>query len=107
MWTRGLRTRSSLSWMLALPDMWKYLPSMPHGPNPVLLVSLPPGHARDLDAHLLEEAVARRVVGDQLGEQIRQGSPAPADHLFQGVGNDRMRLGPLEERGDVQQVAEG
>src|SRR5262249_45448760 len=28
MWTRGLRTRSSLSWMVALAAICKYLPSM-------------------------------------------------------------------------------
>src|SRR5262249_4276913 len=110
MWTRGLRTRSSLSWMLALLAMRNYLRLMVKDGSirpTIRQLVLPVRGCGGFDAHLFEQNLARGVLGNQLGEKIREGGAGPADHLFQGVGDDRMRLGPLEVRGDLQQVAEG
>src|SRR5579859_6936953 len=110
MWTRGLRTRSSLSWMLLLamknrlPFTSRLRKALPPRPRPLspegrggkegrrsflrgLRLRLGP------DAHLLEQALARPLVRNQLHHQLRQRQPAPAHHLFQGEGQDGLRLG--------------
>src|SRR5262245_53686249 len=113
MWTRGLRTRSSLSWMLAMrvasscecvcgdgerdaTDTY----SPPRAGNLTrrreksrrLLLLLFLGRFGRLDADLFEERLARVLLGDQFVHQLRQRHPPPADALFQAERDDRVRL---------------
>src|SRR5947209_16562679 len=101
MWTRGLRTRSSLSCTLSAtgdPSDEKAVGSrfvsvLPlaawrSSPRSIVVVL-----ARRADADLAEQLAARRLVGDQLAEQLRQRHVAPADDLLQAVRQHRVRLG--------------
>src|ERR1700719_4117285 len=128
MWTRGLRTRSSLSWMLAMTHGSSFAkvkksscPARPGPDAPVpvagsmlsfIAVHLAPRESRGAnsgrpDADLLEQGGARLLVGDQFGQQFRQRHPAPAHRLFEGVRHRRVRLGAAEEVRDLQERLEG
>src|SRR5690349_10303679 len=118
MCTRGVRTRASLSWILELIDRSPLLRLMgrdtaPECTNPreaaaggVGLFLRLPARFR-LDADLLEEVLARRIVRDQLGQQFGERHPPPADHLLEGVRNDRLRLRTVEELRHLQEGVEG
>src|SRR4051812_35986932 len=109
MWTRGRRTRVSLSWMLAddmrsrLLGTWmartgwaaRHGRDGPRGGRigRACLLLLRLGR---LDAHLLEDVLARGFVRDQFREEFGERELAPMYDLLQRIGHDRLRLRPSE-----------
>src|SRR5947207_31519 len=61
------------------------------------------GLVRETDAQLFEELGTRPFVLDQLGQQVGQRHPPPADGLLERIRNRGMRLGAAEKLGNFHQ----
>src|SRR4029450_1761810 len=121
-WTRGLRTRSSLSWMLAkalsplnvgaarAPRPYRHMTAQP---SVFVLVRhsircsiIPAPDRLRADAGHLQELAAASGVGQELVKQVDQVHASARHQRLDCIGNGRMRLHAAEERRDAQQLGE-
>src|SRR5579875_808371 len=109
MCTRGLRTRFSLSWMLALTD--DGLPRLQPGAKAragqpldatIVPATVPPQSSLfRTNAEAGQDRAARAEVGHDLGQQLGPAHLAAPHRLLQGVRERGVRLGAPEIRGDL------